>query len=92
MRWTKMSPAIILALALLGCGKSGTHEYPPAYQAEFNQHCPADNPMCACMWEEITKAMTAEDYQAATERFRAEGLMHHKITRARTLCRERHPG
>jgi hypothetical protein len=44
-----------------------------------------------CTWEEITRAMTYEEYEAALVRFRETGNMEPKVTRARTTCIERHP-
>jgi hypothetical protein len=53
--------------------------------------CPSESVVCVCTWEEITRAMTYEEYEAALVRFRETGNMEPKVTRARTTCIERHP-
>lgn len=88
MRWSFAPPmaALLTSLALAACGAGEAHPYPSAAQAAFNASCPPAEAVCACTWDEITRAMSYEDYEAALERFRAEGLMDPKITRARTAC------
>lgn len=75
-----------LALAACGGGPKEPHPYPPAAQAQFYANCPADNPQCVCTWDAITRAVTHEEYEAALARFREQGLMDPRITRARTGC------
>jgi predicted small lipoprotein YifL len=82
--------AALTLLLLAACGEKAAYEYPPAAQTAFHRQCPADNPECACVWNEITHAMTAEEYQAAMRRFEAEGLMDPRVTHARVRCKERH--
>jgi hypothetical protein len=89
MRWALIASALIGALSLYGCGRGEAHDYPAGLQAEFHHNCPASDPVCVCTWDEITHAVTAEEYQAAMDRFRREGRMEPKITHARTVCRER---
>lgn len=87
--------ALIFAAALIGfagCGSSAPHEYPPEAQVAFHQECPADNPVCVCTWDRIIRALPHEEYEAALERFRAEGVMDPRVTRASTKCREQHAG
>jgi hypothetical protein len=38
----------------------------------------------------MTQTLTYEEYEAALARFREEGLMDPRVTRARTGCIERH--
>ena len=83
--------AVLGAMALVACGPSAPHDFPESAHAQFSASCPASDPVCACTWEQITREMTAEDYQAAVDRFRREGLMDHRITHARTVCVEQHP-
>ncbi len=77
------------AFSLASCGQAAPHDYPAAAQTSFHNSCPADDEVCACTWDQITRTLTYEDYQAALERFRSEGLMDPRITRARGHCLER---
>lgn len=78
------------ALALAACGQGAANVYPAEAKAAFEQSCPPQSAVCACTWDGITRAMTYEEYQAALERFRNEGLMEPRVTSARTHCLERH--
>ena len=90
MRWVWIAPALIGAMmALSGCGRGEANEFPPQHQAEFHRSCPASDPVCVCIWDEITHAVTPDVYEELMQRFRREGLMNPKITRARTVCLER---
>ncbi len=80
------------ALALAGCGEPAPNDYPAAAQTSFHNSCPATDEMCVCTWDRITRTLSYEDYQAALERFRVEGLMDPRITSARTYCLEHNPG
>lgn len=89
--------ALLLALGVFGldlaaasCG-GAPNEYPDALRAEFAHGCPLTDSVCACTWDNITRAMTADEYRDAIARFRREGLMDPKLTHARTVCVERHP-
>ena len=79
------------AFILMACGPGAPHEFPASERAQFSASCPASDPVCACTWDRITREMTYEDYQAAVERFRRDGLMDHRITHARAVCVEQHP-
>jgi hypothetical protein len=81
---------LILTLALGACGQSEPHPYPAEAQARFAASCPPDSEVCTCTWDKITRTLTYEEYQVALERFRSEGLMEPRVTRARTQCIERH--
>ena len=84
--------AVMMVAPLMGCGQAEPHAYPASAKAQFNQGCAPDNPVCVCEWDQITRAMAYEDYQAAMETFRTDGLMDPRLTRARTHCIEhRHP-
>ena len=76
------------ALLTSGCGQPPPHPYPAAAEAQFHVSCPAGDPVCECTWDQITRTMTYEDYQAAVETFRTDGTMDPRITRARTHCIE----
>lgn len=84
--------APLIAAALVGCSGEAAepNPYPAAARAEFERSCPPSNAVCACAWEEITRAVTYEEYQAAMARFEETGLMEPKLTRARTECTVRH--
>jgi uncharacterized protein YcfL len=88
MRWSFAPPmaALLASLVLTACGSSEPNPYPASAQAAFNTSCPAEDAVCACTWDQITRTLTHEEYEAALERFRAEGLMEPAITRARTQC------
>ena len=87
-----LKPVISMAaLALAGCGPGAPNDYPAAAQTRFEQSCPPEDAVCACTWDRITRTLPYEDYQAALERFRGEGLMDPRITSARTYCIERNP-
>ncbi|HWA01778.1 MAG TPA: hypothetical protein VG841_15830 [Caulobacterales bacterium] len=81
--------AIGAALALSGC-QAPPHDFPASAKAQFNRTCPANDSVCECTWDQITRAITYEQYEAALTRFRREGLMDPHITHARTYCLEHH--
>jgi predicted small lipoprotein YifL len=83
--------AALALLFLAACGAKPAHDYPAAAEAAFHRQCPASEPVCVCTWEHITRDLTAEEYQAALDRFQKEGLMDPRVTHARALCREKHP-
>jgi len=83
--------AVSVTLALAGCGEKPPHPYPAAAETQFHASCPASDPVCVCTWDQITRAMTYEDYQAALDTFRSDGIMDPRLTRARTHCIEHHP-
>ena len=56
---------------------------------QYETSCPADNALCTCTWDRITRIMTHEEYEAALARSREDGLMEPKVTRARTQCLDR---
>lgn len=80
----------ILSAALVACGHNEPYPYPASAQQQFHRSCPADNAVCACTWDKLTRSMSYEEYQTALERFRDTGLMEPKVTRARTTCTEQH--
>lgn len=81
--------ALCAGLLLASCGGGEPHEYPAAARANFNASCPPSEAVCACTWDRITRTVPYEEYQSALERFRTDGLMDPRITRARTTCIER---
>jgi hypothetical protein len=81
----------IAALALSACGQGEPHPYPAAAQARFEASCPSQSAVCRCTWDKLTRTLTYDEYEAALARFRTDGLMDPRITRARTQCIERHP-
>lgn len=86
MRWL----LALGGLALAGCGGGAPHEYPAEAKVRFERSCPPASAVCACTWERVTRELSYEEYEAALERFRVEGLMDPRITQARTYCLERH--
>ncbi|MEJ0060705.1 MAG: hypothetical protein WDM79_14510 [Terricaulis sp.] len=83
---------LLMGFALAACGEAAPNEFPAQAQAEFHSQCPADNPVCTCTWDRITRAVTYEEYEAAMATFRAEGTMDTRITHASVKCREQHAG
>ncbi len=81
-----MRAALAAVLVLASCGPSAPHEYPARHQTAFHRTCPANDPVCACTWERITRTIPPDEYEAMLARFREEGLMDPRITRARTEC------
>jgi hypothetical protein len=79
------------AAVLAACGQSAPNPYPEEARARFETSCPSDSAVCTCTWDQVTRAMTYEEYDAALARFRETGNMDPRITRARTTCIERHP-
>jgi hypothetical protein len=75
-------------LALSGCGQSAAFEYPETARDSFASTCPTGDRQCDCAWEQITKTMSYEQYEAALTRFREEGLMEPQLVRAREACLE----
>lgn len=90
LKATSLTFALFCACTLSGCGEAPAHPYPAVAQAQFHASCPQGDPVCVCTWDQITRAMTYEDYQAALETFRTDGTMDPRITRARTHCIEHH--
>lgn len=84
--------AVLLAILAAGCGSGAPHPYPESSRAEFHSSCPAEEPQCTCTWDALTRRIPYEEYRSAMDRFRADGLMDPRITRARTECLERHAG
>ena len=82
-----------LACLLLGplevaaCGHE-PYEYPAEARSAFFAQCPENDPVCACTWDELTRKMPYEDYEAALTLFREEGRVDPRITHARAHCRE----
>ncbi len=70
-----------------GCAADAPHPYPDSVRQAFDAQCSGGADFCACAWDGLTRAMTAEEYEAAQARFAAEGLMDPRITRVRTRCR-----
>jgi len=78
-------------VVLAACGQGAGHAYPEQARAQFEASCPLESEVCSCTWENVTRALPYEEYEAALQRFRETGLMDPRITRARTRCLERHP-
>jgi hypothetical protein len=89
MRWGLI--ALSGALMISGCTTRAANPYPESARMRFEASCPPTSARCTCTWDRITRSMTYEEYEAAMARFREDGLMEPKITRARTQCLERHP-
>lgn len=90
MRWV----AAVIALGLAACGQGAggaPNEYPAEALAHFSQSCPPESAVCTCTWDRLTRTLTYEEYEAALARFRTEGLMDPRVTRARTQCIEQNP-
>lgn len=83
--------SFIAVLALSACGGGAPNEYPAEARSHFEASCPPESAVCACTWDKLTRTLTYEEYEAALTRFRDEGLMDPRVTRARTQCLERHP-
>ncbi|MGE0597128.1 MAG: hypothetical protein AB7P07_12250 [Hyphomonadaceae bacterium] len=83
------SALIVIALALAACGQRAPHDYPAAAKAHFESTCPPESEVCRCTWDEVTRTVAYEEYEAALQRYRVEGLMDPRITRARTNCLQR---
>lgn len=84
--------ALAGAAMLGGCGQQhAPNPYPQAAQRRFEASCPRDSEVCGCTWDEITRTLTYEEYEASLQRFRETGNMDPRITHARTVCIERHP-
>lgn len=81
--------AVFTAILLASCGQHAAYDYPAAAHAQFASSCPASSKLCVCTWDEITRSMPYEQYQAALTRYNERGLMDPKITHARTICIER---
>lgn len=81
---------VIGTLALAACGSAQPNAYPAEAKAEFDASCPPESEVCACTWNRVTRALTYEEYEAALERMRREGLMDPRVTHARTWCLEHH--
>ena len=82
-----MRMILFAALALAACGAKPAYEYPPDARARFAEGCPTGKPECDCMWDEITRTMTPEKFDAAMTRFKEQGLMEPELTAARLECR-----
>lgn len=89
MRWA--ISALFGAVLLTACGQHAPNTFPESARQQFEASCPPDSAVCACTWDELTRTLTYEEYEAALERFRTEGIMDPRVTHARTVCIERHP-
>lgn len=78
-------PVLVL---LAACGQPAAHEFPAEARAKFADSCPTGKPECDCLWDKVTRTMSPEEFDAAMERFRVDGLMDPKLTSARLECRE----
>lgn len=83
--------ALCGAILLAACGARAPNPYPESARARFEQSCPPESQVCACTWDKLTRTLTYEEYDAALTRFRTEGLMDPRVTRARTNCLEKYP-
>ncbi|KAF0181746.1 MAG: hypothetical protein FD124_2237 [Alphaproteobacteria bacterium] len=80
--------AILGTLFLLAaCSERPVHEFPSETRARFAEACPTGEPECDCMWDEITREMTPEEFDAAMTRFDEKGLMDPRLTQTRHDCR-----
>ena len=86
MRATAMLVAA-LAAGLIACARE-PNPYPDSARARFAITCRLTDPVCACTWDQVTRTLTYEEYQAALVRFRHDGLMDPRITHAHTYCVE----
>lgn len=86
----RLAPIILVGALLAACGARAPNSYPAEAKTRFEQSCPPESEVCACTWDQITRDMTYEDYQAALEHFRETGSMAPAITHARTICLEKH--
>lgn len=75
----------VLALALAACERE-PYDYPQSAETAFHRSCPAEDAVCACTWDRITRALAPEEYEEALARFKREGIMDHRIAAARTEC------
>jgi hypothetical protein len=75
---------------LTACGERAPNAFPQSAREQFNMSCPPESAVCTCTWDKITRTLTHEEYEAALARFRDDGLMDPRVTRARTQCLERH--
>ncbi len=82
--------AIVGAMVLAACGEPAPNTYPETARASFDQSCPPESAVCTCTWDQITRTLSYEEYEAALSRFRETGRMEPKVTLARTQCLERH--
>lgn len=80
--------ACLLAWPIQACSREA-HAYPDTARTAFHRTCPANDALCVCTWERLTRSMTFEEYEAALDRFRSEGLMDPRIAHARATCVER---
>ena len=86
MRWGLFTLAGAMVLA--ACAEPAPNPYPEVARASFDQSCPPESAVCACTWDQITRALSYDEYEAALSRFRETGQMEPKVTRARTQCLE----
>ena len=91
MRMRRGLSALCGTVVLTACGPSAPNPYPEAARARFETSCPSASAVCTCTWDQVTRTLTHEEYEAALARFRETGNMDPRITRARTKCIERHP-
>ena len=83
-----MRAALLGALLLLGCSQAA-HPYPDEAHERFIAQCTGGEAFCGCAWEEITRTMTAEEFEAAQADFATRGIADRRIVHARAVCQER---
>ncbi|MGE3143484.1 MAG: hypothetical protein AB7L65_09195 [Hyphomonadaceae bacterium] len=79
---------VVAALALTACGPGAANDYPERAHAKFARTCRTGDPVCDCTWDKITRSLTYDEYEAALDRFKREGLMDPRIAHARAYCIE----
>jgi hypothetical protein len=79
------------AVVLWGCGPHAANPYPEAARAQFETSCPSNSAVCTCTWDQLTRTLTYEEYEAAVARIHQTGNMDPRVTHARTKCVERNP-
>ncbi|NWG52338.1 MAG: hypothetical protein HXY28_01320 [Hydrogenophilaceae bacterium] len=78
----------LAVLAACGGERPAPNPYPAQAKATFNEGCPAGDPVCDCTWDNITRAMTYEDYREAMRTSLRDGLLDPRLAQASAACKE----
>lgn len=87
-----MRRALVLCCVIGGlaacAGEPPPNPYPDAARNAFYDMCGGGQAYCDCSWDGITRAMTAEEWDAAQAALAETGHPHPQIVIVSSRCRE----
>lgn len=81
--------AVLLACAITACAaEAQPNPFPETAKQEFLEQCRGGEAFCACSWDGITRAMTAEEWDAALVALDETGHPHPQMIIVSSRCRD----